>query len=239
MLGGLFYGLSLKNQAASSASAPKATDLTNTKEPSANFKTALPAEETSPVLPPNGETAEHTELQGGADESRVEARPSETARKQEDSERRVGSKAFSDPKPSQDPAGLEPGKPALSQAPIGIRLAPDVRLPVAAMPLDFEISSVAKKVLDQIVEDYYREVALQSASQDQNGEADPAALSTTDFVEESETGELTRIITNGPVVDQARERADARFKALFGFEAYNRMTINTLLEAREPLLPEE
>ena len=61
----------------------------------------------------------------------------------------------------------------------------------------------------------------------------------TDLIEESETGELTRVITNGPAVDEARKRADARFKALFGFQAYNRMTMNTLLEARLPVPPEE
>ena len=54
-------------------------------------------------------------------------------------------------------------------------------------------------------------------------------------LEESATGELTRIITNGPATDTARERADYRFKALFGNAAYNRMSMKAVLERQAPV----
>lgn len=107
---------------------------------------------------------------------------------------------------------------------LGVRLAPDVRLPVAAMPIDFTISPVAQTALEQIVTDYYKEI---SASVSET----PAESAVT---EESCEGETTLVVSNGPTVDAARKRADYRFKALFGNDAYNRMTINTLLEARLP-----
>lgn len=47
-----------------------------------------------------------------------------------------------------------------------------------------------------------------------------------------ENGEQTVMIHNSPAVDGARMRADLRFKALFGHAAYNRMTMNALLESR-------
>jgi len=158
--------------------------------------------------------------------------PRRSTTRTEVNQNQAASPSISEGKPSapKTAAGAIP-----SQAPIGLRLAPDVRLPVAAMPLDFKVSPVAQKALEQIVEDYYRELALPPTRQ---GNAD-SADSTTHEIEESETGELTRVITNGPVVDQARKRADYRFKALFGNKAYNRMTMNTLLEARSPASPEK
>lgn len=115
---------------------------------------------------------------------------------------------------------------------IGIRLAPDVRLPVAAMPNDLQLSPVAQKALQHIIDEYYQTVAASAAAQ--NPEGDPDSL-----LETSENGELTRVITNNPQVDAARKRADLLFKALFGKAAYNRLTMNTLLESRLPELHTE
>lgn len=123
-----------------------------------------------------------------------------------------------------------------SEPPIGIRLAPDVRLPVAAMPPIFKITSVQKKVLDQIVMDYYRDLASPPSPLDQNGSNND---STVGIIEKSENGELTRVITNNPAVEAARERADYRYKAIFGHKAYNLMTTRTLMEARTPVTPGE
>lgn len=110
---------------------------------------------------------------------------------------------------------------------LGLRLAPDVRLPVAAMPIDFTISPVAQTALEQIVADYYQEIS--TSVSETPGEST--------VTKESGEGETTLVVANGPAVDAARKRADYRFKALFGNDAYNRMTMSTLLEARLPQSP--
>lgn len=118
-----------------------------------------------------------------------------------------------------------------AQPPVGLRLAPDVRLPVAAMPHDLKLSPIAQQALEQIVTDYYRDLAggLKSPqSGDTPGEPQMP-------LEESATGELTRIITNGPATDDARRRADYRFKALFGNAAYNRLTMKTAMDLQAPV----
>ena len=189
---------------------------------------------------------------------------------------------------------------AFEEAPaIGIRLAPDVRLPIAAMPIDFTISPVAEEARQQIIKDYYREVAeavmkptasgqpprheepaaaTTPATTDQPASRDavvgavrsqhPAGDSSTavadsgrsstspsagilpsddggsqaDNASELPAGEViedtgdgpTVVVTNRPEVEAARERADWRFKALFGDDAYNRMLMYSLLESRLP-----
>lgn len=114
--------------------------------------------------------------------------------------------------------------------PAGLRLAPDVRLPAAALPVDFKMSPVAEKALKNIVDDYYRDLAaamtpeLDAANHGGDG----------GVIETGENGEKTVVVTNGKVADDARKRADARFKALFGNAAFNRMTIQSALESRLP-----
>lgn len=51
------------------------------------------------------------------------------------------------------------------------------------------------------------------------------------MIEESEEGP-TVVVTNRPEVESARQRADWRFKALFGDAAYNRMVMQSLIESR-------
>ncbi len=119
----------------------------------------------------------------------------------------------------------------LPQSPVGIRLAPDVRLPLAAMPNDLNLNPIKQKVLQNIIDEYYQTVA--------------AAVPTSENVEPTgtaiveENGEPTRVITNSPAVETARQRADSRFKAIFGKAAYMRMTMNTLQESRLPATPVE
>lgn len=124
---------------------------------------------------------------------------------------------------SPDPAAEDL---SLNKGPVGFQLAPDVRLPVAAMPVDFKISPIARTALEQIVTDYYQELAAGLAA----GAADDVAAKPG----EDAGGETTVVVTNGPVANAARQRADSRFKALFGHAAYNRMTIHSLLESRLP-----
>ena len=126
-------------------------------------------------------------------------------------------------------AAVDSVVPALP--PAGLRLAPDVRLPAAALPVDFKMTPVAEKALKNIVDDYYRDLAagmapaLEAATE---GRDDPEGT----LIETDENGGKTVIVTNGQAADYARKRADARFKALFGNAAYNRMTIQSALESR-------
>jgi len=238
LLGALFYGLILKNQPRS-APAPKASLLEKTEESPASAPSE-PAANSASFGSVSGNTpSPAAEANPAVVTSKAVAKPwqHQTAGHQEASQRSSENRTSSKPKPTEDPAALDTDNPSQAQAPVGIRLAPDVRLPAAAMPLDFKISSVTRKALDGIVMDYYREIA--SIPQDQTGNHDPANASAADVVEETETGELTRVIKNSPAVDEARKRADYRFKALLGFKAYNRMTMDTLLEARRAPLPEE
>ena len=123
------------------------------------------------------------------------------------------------PAPTQPVADRE-NKPA--PAPVGIRLAPDVRLPVAALPNDLNLNPIRQKALQHIIDEYYQTVAA----------AVPTQPNGTAMIEEN--GEETVVIHNSPEVDAARKRADLRFKALFGDAAYTRMTMNALLESRLP-----
>ena len=113
-------------------------------------------------------------------------------------------------------------EPVLADEPVGIRLAHDVRLPAAALPLDFKMSPVAEKMLKEIVDDYYRELAATVASAPEGDE-----------IQSGDEGP-TVLVSNGPIVDEARKRADYRFRALFGNAAYNRITMNSVLESRLP-----
>ena len=115
---------------------------------------------------------------------------------------------------------------AMVSPPPGVQLAPDVRLPVAALPIDFETNEVTAKMLDIIVDDYYRDLAagvLQDAGE----------IETTRHLEED--GETTILVKNGPAAEAARQRADWRFRAIFGKEAFNRMSMQSNLEARLPV----
>lgn len=236
LLGALFYGLSLKEpqptQASNLTMPDSAKSAKTTPSVPAAFNSASPDSSTG-----HGPT-DQTDLVTGASGTSGQPAPRQAAGDQETATRSTpGRRDSSLPEPVQAAAAPSGNEPAHSQAPpIGLRLAPDVRLPVAAMPLNFKVSPVAKKAIDQIVKDYYRDVAASLPPIDPRGNAN---ATTADLIEDSETGELTRIVTNGPAVQAARNFADYRFKTLFGNDAYNRMTMNTLLEARMPVNPQE
>lgn len=91
------------------------------------------------------------------------------------------------------------------------------------MPNDLDLNPIKQKVLQDIVDEYYRTVAETTAAVG-NGATVETKI--------EDNGEETRIITNSPAVDAARKLADQRFKAIFGDAAYTRMTMNTLMESR-------
>ena len=132
-------------------------------------------------------------------------------------------------------------KPA--RTPVGIRLAPDVRLPAAALPNDLILNSITQEALQHIIDEFYQAVAATvptpgsgegstPVGNAENAPADSTQPAGTPMLEEN--GEQTVVINNSPAVDVARMHADLRFKALFGHAAYNRMTMNALLESRLP-----
>ncbi len=114
-------------------------------------------------------------------------------------------------------------------SPLGVRLAANVRLPAAAMPNDLKLTEISRKALQDIVDDYYRELALGIVPQEEV--TDPEMKpSQTGQVEIADNGDRTMVVTNGPVAEAARKRADQRFRALFGNAAYNRITMNSQME---------
>jgi hypothetical protein len=170
--------------------------------------------------------------------------------------------------PAPEPGLADDGdalEPETEEAPVmGVRLAPDVRLPVAAMPIDFTISPVAEEARQQIVRDYYREVAQAVSNpgeavnergagnipadgnepgNDGSGQvtdtgvvgipSESTGSSGGEVIEDGEEGP-TLIVSNRPEVEAARQRADERFRALFGADAYNRMVMQSLIESRLP-----
>ncbi|MCU0779955.1 MAG: hypothetical protein MUF04_02505 [Akkermansiaceae bacterium] len=123
-------------------------------------------------------------------------------------------------------------QPVLMPPPAGLRLAEDVRLPAAAMPIDMKLTPVAEMALKEIVDDYYRDLAVGIApvlAAVSNGEQVDGTP-----IETGEQGEKTVVVTNGEVAEYARKRADARFRAIFGYAAYNRITMQSALESRLP-----
>lgn len=79
------------------------------------------------------------------------------------------------------------------------------------------------------MDDYYRELSLGVVPQ--NEVTDPEIKPTqTGQIETSDNGERTMVVTNGPLAEAARKRADQRFRALFGNAAYNRITMNAQME---------
>lgn len=226
LAGGLFYGLSPVDQRTATAPTPAAPLSARPVNRTTGIVSA-PINGASPGTSTGNDTLGETAQAAAAaiPEQRQSAVPEPL---------KTGTKcnqSASRPVAEEDPTALNREKSAQIQAPIGLRLAPDVRLPLAAMPLDFNVSPVAQKAREQIVQDYYQEIASALLT-DQSGNSH---ASDNTLIEEPETGELTRVVTNGLTVDAARKRADYRFKVLFGNKAYNRMTMNTLLEARTPV----
>lgn len=152
-------------------------------------------------------------LEGGLRHATEKPRPGKRDEAREDDDKAVA---------ENTPAG--PAAP-----PPGIQLAPDVRLPVAALPLDFQTNEVTAKMLDIIVADYYRDLAAGVT-----GEGNENGMARID-----DNGETTIVVKNGPVAEAARQRADWRFRTIFGKNAFNRMSMQSNLEARLPVADAE
>lgn len=110
------------------------------------------------------------------------------------------------------------------ELPRGIQLADDVQLPAAIMAKGDPAtdspqgkSPAAMAANEEIVNAFYRELAERLPHNE-----------TSDSQSRPE-GE-TRIVNEGSVVKDARNRADLRFRTLYGDEAFNRQSMNSSME---------
>lgn len=123
-------------------------------------------------------------------------------------------------------AGVEPEAPVSYQLP-AVRLADDVQLPAVILTLNEEqidpenkTPQPIKDAMKSIVDKFYTNIAESAAEGD--------------YVSKDPDGTL--VVGKGPGVERAREEADQIYRALFGEEAYNRMTMDSLLESQLPVV---
>lgn len=125
-----------------------------------------------------------------------------------------------------DFAEVEPETLASYQLP-AVRLADDVQLPAVILTLNEEqidpenkTPQPIKDAMKSIVDKFYTNIAESAAEGD--------------YVSKDPDGTL--VVGKGPGVERAREEADQIYRALFGEEAYNRMTMDSLLESQLPVV---
>ena len=123
-----------------------------------------------------------------------------------------------------------PNENPASTPPAGIRLADDVQLPAVILAINAvkhdpnsKLPAPVAAAMYAIVDTFYPDLA--EASRQAGAEASPDE-------------ENTLVIKPGPAVDRARGRADETYRALFGDDAFNRMTLNAALEVRLPVNPD-
>lgn len=109
-----------------------------------------------------------------------------------------------------------------------VRLADDVQLPAVILTLNQEQADPEnttpqpiKDAMKSIVDTFYQDLA-KAALEGEHISQDPDG---------------TYVIGKGNAVDRARDRANEIYRALFGEDAYNRMTMNAVLEAQIPAEP--
>lgn len=129
-------------------------------------------------------------------------------------------------------APSSPSSDINSPAP-GFQLADDVQLPAVILALSAAEKNPTKKVPEPIaaamrgiIDTFYQDLA-ESARSAAAGGNQATTLET--------AADGTVIIQKGPAVDRARARANETYRALFGADAFNRMTMNALLESQLPV----
>lgn len=114
---------------------------------------------------------------------------------------------------------------------MGIRLADNVQLPAVIIALsnpnrdpNHKIPAPVAAAMQSIVDTFYQALTAAAQAQAAAGKAATAP-----------GGDNTAVIQPGPAVDQARARANQAYRALFGDEAYNQLTLNAALEVKLPV----
>ncbi|NQX02319.1 hypothetical protein HQ447_16795, partial [bacterium] len=115
----------------------------------------------------------------------------------------------------------------------GIQLAENVKLPAVILAVHAaendpqgNYPEPVKAAMRGIVDTFYRDLADSAGAADAEGSAAVAP----------ESGD-TIVIHPGPAVEQARERANETYRALFGDAAFDRMTMHALMESQLPASP--
>jgi len=128
-----------------------------------------------------------------------------------------------------------------TQAGRAIQLAEDVRLPAAFMAqsepemADLAITTEVVAAANLAITDsFYQQLAAGVAAQPAPAAQPEANRSGMIPVTPTPGTEDTTVIPPGPEVASARESADELYRALFGDEAYGRMTLHSALEVRLP-----
>ncbi len=127
----------------------------------------------------------------------------------------------------ESPKSISPSSPAKSSP--GIQLSDEVRLPAVILALNAAENDPGSKVpppiaaaMRGIVTTFYQDLA--DSVRETNADGSHTAPSDEDTI----------LIKPGPAVERARERANETYRALFGEEAYNQMTLHAALEAQLP-----
>lgn len=91
---------------------------------------------------------------------------------------------------------------------VTLEIDPGVRVPAALLKSDTPLPPIVARAKEQIAEDFVREIT----------EATNKGVGGKDL---------------DTVVDAARNRADSRFRSIFGYDAYNAFTMQAAREALE------
>ena len=111
---------------------------------------------------------------------------------------------------------------------LGIQLAEDVQLPAVIIALsdpnrdsEHKVPPPVSAAMQKIVDSFYQELAASVRVESL------AVNSVTDA-----DGQETIVIQRGPAVERACANANESYRVLFGDEAFNRLTMSSMLEAR-------
>ncbi len=111
----------------------------------------------------------------------------------------------------------------------GIQLAENVKLPAAIMALSDpsfkNLTPQQDTALRHVVDTFYKDLAARAEARLSNQE-----LARDHQVVQSSNGEETIIIQPGEDVEKARQRANEIFRALFGDDRYNQVTMQSAME---------
>ncbi|MEI6654354.1 MAG: hypothetical protein WCP45_06265 [Verrucomicrobiota bacterium] len=151
------------------------------------------------------------------------------------------------PAAAAQPATAHAAQPTANPAaqsntqPLGIRLADNVKLPAVIIALsdpnrdpEHKLPQPVLDCMQGIVDRFYQDLAA-SAGNQAGTASKPPGTSPDPTAPVTAADNNTVVIEPGPAVDKARARANEMYRALFGDEAYNRLTMNSALEVQLPV----
>jgi hypothetical protein len=133
---------------------------------------------------------------------------------------------------------VSPPESTHESLPKGIQLADNVKLPAVILAINAAERAPQKKIpapvaaaMHGIVDTFYQDLA-ESATKAAGDTSPQGPGAVTDA-----TVSDTIVIHPGPAVEQARNKANETYRALFGDAAYDRMTMSALMESQLPAGP--